>query len=172
MIRGGEVILTAAEIAIGLAGFSGIVAAFSRMRPEDRVRFLMLVGGSFFVIVVAFVPFLLELGGLAEPSVWRGSSGIWLLGFATALPMIRAGRKLIIAHGRPAPGWSIALLVLVMVTVALAQLGNTLAWPFQPGPVPFILALMMGLVASGAIFVYMVLIRRDHLEPGAVSSEQ
>jgi hypothetical protein len=161
MIRGAEVLLTAAEIGIGLAGFSGVVAAFTRLRTEDRVRFLMLVGGSFFVVVLAFVPFLLDLAGLTERGVWRWSSAIWAILFAGCIPLLRAGRRVIVAHGTPAPGWSIVLIVGVVAAVSLVQLGNVAGWPYAPGPVPFILALMSGLVASGAIFVYIVLIRPE-----------
>ena len=161
MIRGAEVLLTAAEIAIGLAGFSGVVAAFTRLRTEDRVRFLMLVGGSFFVVVLAFVPFLLDLAGLPERSVWRWASALWAILFGACVPLLRAGRRVIVAHGTPAPGWSIALIVGVIAVVSFSQLGNVIGWPYEPGPVPFILALMTGLIASGVIFVYIVLIRPD-----------
>jgi hypothetical protein len=57
----GKSFFAIAQIAVGLAGFSGVVAAFSRSREfrvEDRVRFLMLVGGTFVVILLSFVPFL------------------------------------------------------------------------------------------------------------------
>ena len=168
MIRGAEVLLTSAEIAIGLAGFSGVVAAFTRLRTEDRVRFLMLVGGSFFVVLLAFVPFLLDLAGMPERSVWRWASATWAVAFAGCLPLLRLGRRAIVAQGTPAPGWSIVLIVLVIGAVSLAQLGNVLAWPYEPGPVPFILSLMTGLLASGVIFVYIVLIRPGDQAPAKV----
>lgn len=162
MIEGGQVLLTMAEVATGLAGFSGVVTAFSRTRefpPEDRVRFLMLVGGTFFVILLALVPFLFELGGMTESDVWRWSSGVWLLGFLGCAPLIVAGRRIIVRRGRPAPSWSILLTFTLALSAAMAQLGNVLGWPYAPGPVPFLLGLLAGLVGSGAIFVYLVLIR-------------
>jgi len=151
-----------AEVAIGLAGFSGVVTAFSRTRdfpPEDRVRFLMLVGGTFFVILLALVPFLLELGGMPEVETWRWSSGAWLLGIVGCSPLIVAGRRIIVRQGRPAPAWSILLVLALSLSAALAQLANVFGWPYAPGPVPFLLGLVAGLVGSGAIFVYLVLIR-------------
>lgn len=164
MIRGGEVLLTMAQVAVGLAGFSGVVTAFSRTRDfpaEDRVRFLMLVGGSFFVILLALVPFILELGGMPERETWRWSSGVWLLGLAGCTPLLVAGRRIILRRGRPAPGWSILLVVVVSLSASLAQLGNVFGWPWAPGPVPFLLGLVAGLVGSGSIFVYLVLIRPE-----------
>ena len=167
MIQGGDVLLTMADVAVGLAGFSGVVTAFSRTRdfpPEDRVRFLMLVGGTFFVILLAFVPFLLELGGMSERDTWRWSSGVWLLGVVGCTPLVLAGRRVIVRGGQPAPGWSLLLITAVSLAAALAQLGNVLGWPYAPGPVPFLLGLVVGLVGSGAIFVYLVLIRPEPIE--------
>ncbi|MDP2530352.1 MAG: hypothetical protein Q8W51_11530 [Candidatus Palauibacterales bacterium] len=162
MIRGGEVLLAMAQIAIGLAGFSGVVAAFSRTRDfpaPDRVRFLMLVGGTFFVILLAFVPFLLELGGMEEPGLWRWSSGIWLAGLLACAPLIVAGRRVILREGRPAPAWSLLIVLMIGAGAALAQGGNVVGWPYSPGVVPYLLGLLAGLIGSGSIFVYLVLIR-------------
>ena len=162
MIQGGEVLLTMAQIAIGLAGFSGVVAAFSRTRDfpaPDRVRFLMLVGGTFLVILLAFVPFLLELGGMEEPGLWRWSSGIWLVGLVACAPLIVAGRRIILREGRPAPGWSLLTVLAIAAGATLAQAGNVVGWPYPPGVVPYLLGLLAGLIGSGAIFVYLVLVR-------------
>ena len=159
-----EVLLTLAEIAIGLAGFSGVVAAFSRTRHfphEDRVRFLMLIGGTFFVIVLAFVPFLVLYAGGDGPAIWRWSSAIYGAFWLSALPLIRAGRKVIIEHGTPAPRWSLALIASVSLLGFLLQVGNVLAWPFGPGPFAYVVGLIAGLIGSGSIFVYLVLIRPD-----------
>ncbi|MGA7296693.1 MAG: hypothetical protein WBW92_04180 [Rhodanobacteraceae bacterium] len=158
-----------AEVATGLAGFSAVVTAFSHTRefpPEDRVRFLMLVGGTFFVILLSFVPFLFDLGGLTVRDTWRWSSAVWLIGFTGLLPLVLAGRRIIKRRGRPAPGWSLLLVSLVSLCAVLAQVGNVLAWPYRPGPVPFLLGLLAGLVGSGAIFVYLVLIRPQAHESG------
>jgi hypothetical protein len=172
MIRGAEVLLAVAQIAIGLAGFSGVVAAFSRSREfhvEDRVRFLMLICGTFAVILLAFVPLLLDLGGLDESQVWRWSSGAWLLTMGSSLPLLSWGRSVIVRRGRPAPGWSVLLVLLVTAGAAAAQAGNVIAWPYAPGPVPFILGLMAGLLGSGTIFVYLVLITHS---PGELGAEE
>jgi hypothetical protein len=163
MIQGGDVLLSMAEIAIGLAGFSGVVAAFSQSREfpaADRVRFLMLVGSTFGVVLFAFVPFLLELSGMSEPALWRWASGIWIAGFFVGSPLVLAGRRIIVAKGRPAPNWSVGLVLMVSVAAFLAQFANMMNW-FTPGPVPYLLGLLSGLVGSGAIFVYLVLIRPD-----------
>jgi hypothetical protein len=53
---------------------------------------------------------------------------------------------------------------MVALVACLAQLGNVINWPFSAGPLPFLLALIAGLIGSGAIFVYLVLIRPDREE--------
>jgi hypothetical protein len=164
MIQGGDVLLTMAQIAIGLAGFSGVVAAFSQTREfpaADRVRFLMLVGSTFLVVLLAIVPFLLELGGIREPGLWRWASGIWLASVLSGSPLVLAGRRIILREGRAAPAWSVGLILMIALAAGLAQMGNLFSWPYAPGPVPFLLGLLAGLVGSGSIFVYLVLIRPD-----------
>lgn len=164
MIEGGDVLLTMAQIAVGLAGFSGVVAAFSQTREfpaADRVRFLYLVGGTFFVIVLAFVPFLLALSGVEEPGLWRWASGVWLAAVLVCVPLVLRGRTVILKQGRRAPGWSVLVIFVLALGATTAQAGNVLAWPFLPGPVPFLVGLLVGLIGSGSIFVYLVLIRPD-----------
>lgn len=151
-----------AEIAVGLAGFSGIVAAFSQtgmFQTADRVRFLLLVGGTFFVMILAFVPFLLSLAGMQEPAVWRWASGIWFVGMTACSPLVVAGRNIIVKQGQVAPGWSVAIVGAAGVLSAIVQLFNVFGWPYHPGPVPFLIALLAGLLGSAVIFVYLVLIR-------------
>lgn len=161
-MEGSDVLLTLAEIAIGLAGFSGIVAAFSRTRsfpPEDRVRFLMLIGGTFSVVILAFVPFLMLYAGQTEPQIWRWSSAVFVILWAGCAPLIGIGRKIILKHGNAAPGWSITLIALLALVAFLLQIGNIAGWPFTPGPFAYVFGLVAGLLGSGAIFVYLVLIR-------------
>jgi hypothetical protein len=50
---------------------------------------------------------------------------------------------------------------MVALAACLAQLGNVMNWPYSAGPIPFLLALIAGLIGSGSIFVYLVLIRPD-----------
>jgi len=164
-MEGSEVLLTLAEIAIGLAGFSGVVVAFSQTRrfpPEDRVRFLMLIGGTFSVVVLAFVPFLMLYAGRVGPEIWRWSSAVFLLVWLVAAPLTRKGRSIILKYGTPAPGWSVASIFLLGISAVLAQIGNLFAWPYSPGPFAYIFGLIVALIGAASIFVYLVLIR-----PGA-----
>jgi hypothetical protein len=102
-----------------------------------------------------------ELGGLEEPRLWRWSSAIWLAAFAGCSPLIVLGRRVIRREGRSAPGWSVGLIFLIVLATCVAQAGNVIGWPYPSGPVPFLLGLLAGLIGSGSIFVYLVLIRPE-----------
>jgi len=76
-----DVLLTLAEIAITLIGFSGIVAVFgnrsvSRWSAEEALQLYALIAPSFTVLVGSFIPIL--VGTLvADPAVvWRISCAI------------------------------------------------------------------------------------------------
>jgi hypothetical protein len=67
------------------------------------------------------------------------------------------GRIVILRSGTAAPGWSVLLVVSFALAANVMQVANVVGWPFAPGPVPFILGCMAGLLGSGVIFVYLVL---------------
>jgi hypothetical protein len=77
------------EVAVGIAGFSGIVAAVGRRRegqwdPMDQLLLRVLLLASGIAILFSFLPF--TLIELMEPRlVWRILSGLlaaWVLGIA------------------------------------------------------------------------------------------
>ena len=71
-------LLTIAELAIGIAGFSGIIAAFLQgggLHPFDRFRFVNLFITVFAALVLAFLPLLLDGFISPEEKLWRISSG-------------------------------------------------------------------------------------------------
>ena len=77
-----SVLTSVIEVGIGIAGFSGIVAALSRTRsdwPEvARVYFSILLLMSISQVAFAFLPMLLATTGFAEEHMWRISSVVWL----------------------------------------------------------------------------------------------
>ena len=69
-----------AELAIGVLGFSGIVAAIGQRgsgewAPMDRGRFFFMVFSGALVIILALLPFPLHYAGLEVASLWSWSSG-------------------------------------------------------------------------------------------------
>ncbi len=81
-------LLTVAELAVGIAGFSAIVAAFFRGRrlsnvDIERFRGLLVVAGS--AVALAFIPSLLESSGFSGSTLWRVASGLMIAAWFTAM---------------------------------------------------------------------------------------
>lgn len=69
-------LLTIAEIAIGIAGFTGVIAVFAergRLSPADRLRFLGVFVTAFSALVLAFIPLALAHSGLRDQQLWQTS---------------------------------------------------------------------------------------------------
>jgi hypothetical protein len=73
------------EVAIGIAGFSGIVAALggraTKMNPEARLYLRVLLTASFICILTSFLPLLLESAGVSGSKVWTIPSMVWIVLF-------------------------------------------------------------------------------------------
>jgi hypothetical protein len=70
-----DALVSIAEISIGLAGFSGLVAAFVQhegvpWRPDQKARIVLLVALSFGMIVCALAPFALAGISAAPAVIW------------------------------------------------------------------------------------------------------
>ena len=77
------ILTTLAEVAIAIAGFSGIVVALQNRTVDwsetDKLRFSALLQVSFGCVIFSFVPIVLYLMHPSEPFVWRWSSSLWLV---------------------------------------------------------------------------------------------
>ena len=80
-----SVLTSVIQVAIAIAGFSGIVAVLGQ-RSEgvwdemDRIRLQGLLVGSFATMIIAFLPYILFSAELAESLVWRIASSIHAVG--------------------------------------------------------------------------------------------
>lgn len=78
-------LLTVAQIAIGLAGFSAILVALSGKphlwTPVDAFRIRNILAFSFQCVFLSLVPFALTFFALPETAVWHVA--LWVLGAAT-----------------------------------------------------------------------------------------
>jgi hypothetical protein len=70
-------LLTFAEVAVGLAGFSAILVALSgrphQWTPVDAFRIRNILAFSFQSIFLSLIPFVLTFFSLPDPIVWRTS---------------------------------------------------------------------------------------------------
>ena len=75
-----ETLLTVAQVAMGLAGFSSILVALSgepgRWSSVDAFRISGMLSASFAALFLALAPFLLRFLGVDTALVWRWSSGL------------------------------------------------------------------------------------------------
>ena len=74
------ILSTIAEIALALAGFSGIVVAFTRepgqLTDLESYRLTLLFGPSLGAVFLALLPWALSHSGLEGEEIWRLASGI------------------------------------------------------------------------------------------------
>lgn len=121
-------LLTIAELALGLAGFSGVILVFGglpeTMHPVDSVRIRLLLSMSLGAMVLAMLPFGTQLLSLGDASIWRLACGALVAyGLLLASVLLRDLRsmsqasRLQLFGGRPRGTRSCA------VAVALASLG-------------------------------------------------
>ena len=80
----GEALSTAAQIAVALAGFAGVVVAFRsrslhEWSPLDRYRLWLLLGSALLPLFTCLFGMLLLTIKPAPLSIWRWGSGFWLL---------------------------------------------------------------------------------------------
>jgi hypothetical protein len=77
------------EVSIGIAGFSGIVAAVGnramKLSPEARLYLRVLLTASFLCILTSFLPLLLESAGVSGSEVWTIPSMVWIVLFSGVL---------------------------------------------------------------------------------------
>jgi hypothetical protein len=76
-----ETLRLVAELAIGVLGFSGVVAVLGRRgagewAPIDRLRFLTMVHSAAIVLVLAVLPFPFHSAGFVDEAIWGWCSGI------------------------------------------------------------------------------------------------
>ena len=119
---------TVAQIAVGLAGFTGIVIAFTRrpgeLTPIESYRLAILFGTSFGALFLSLVPFAFGLLGVGSPAVWRLSSAafvafeVGLLGTLVprTLGYLRQAREIFNLRvlGGLAAGHAVAIVLLVV----------------------------------------------------------
>jgi hypothetical protein len=130
------------EIAVGIGGFAGIIAAIrqrgvNRWPPDQRLMLRMLLTASAVAVLFSLAPWLLAEGGLSQPVVWRLCSGsllVWQSG-------ITVYRRRQVGNLESSVSLPRVLYVLLSVNLALQaiNLGLAEAWPFLLGVVSILM---------------------------------
>jgi len=151
---------SAVEVAIGLAGFAGIVAAIrhrdlSSWVAQDRLLLRILLVASAMSVVFAWLPALLSEAGINAPALWQISSLVLFIWQISAwIYRGRQGRRLNIDRVLPKYTfvWNAAFLLLQVVNVYLG-----LSWPFLLG---------VANILAGAFMVFLVLLLGGNTDKG------
>ena len=153
-----SLLLTHAELALGLAGFASVVAALGRpLSPVQRQRFLNLLSIALTQVLLCVMPVWLFSFIESTPTIWRLASALYLLlAVATMiwvviLPIRALDGVFVLVNP------TITLLVNVASGFAfLALLLNTLGLPLQPNFPMYYSALAVNLFIGFIVFADVV----------------
>ncbi len=148
------ILTTLAEVAIAIAGFSGIVVALQNRAlvwsETDKMRFSMLLQVSFEGVAFSLIPIVLYLMHLSEPLVWRWSSGLWLVCIAGMLAY-RARQVLrVAAPGADTSNAVWGFIFVIFCASVLLQVANV-AWLLASWP--HVVTVILGMLVAFVFFV-------------------
>jgi drug/metabolite transporter (DMT)-like permease len=160
MITGGEVLLTVAQIGLGLAGFGSLVSIFVDAEKGwgrmDVVRFRFLIGISLLSVFFSLLPFLFVESALPEPQVWQLSSSIVAL-----VAVVATGFGFFATYGaftsEGSPFWS-SVAVVFGVSIIVSQIANALGLGFEKSFTGYFFGLFLTIDLAGMYFIRMILI--------------
>ena len=150
-----------AEIAIAIAGFSGVVTALtirtSQWSELDKLRLRMLLQASFATAFFSLLPLVLLSTTLLDPAIWVIASSAWLIymGASTIPFVVRAIRKSRSAPdgaGRPVAAlvvFAVGVVGLVVVVQVLNVAVLRTAWPH-------LAAMLSGLIGASVSFLRLI----------------
>ena len=148
-----ETLLTLAELAVALAGFTGIVGVLGR-RTQDparaiswlRLRAMLEVALRNAAFAVLPIPFLGVVS--SETVVWRVASGAYFLAVVVYILLRRRG------DGSTTVGMAISRPFLALLPVSLlACIANVLGLGGPNAFSLYLLSLVLGLVTAGMLFL-------------------
>jgi hypothetical protein len=167
-MRTDDLLIAIAQIAVALAGFSGLIAAIRTAAPEgwhprDIWSLSWMLGASIGALILALLPLWLALFGWSAQRVYQTSSALAFLYIATFVcVMIWTGRRLTIkGHPPRVPFFPTAIALLLGVSAVVAGAG-AVGWLEQPIAPAYVGTLMALLVASSLVLaVFLILLARS-----------
>jgi hypothetical protein len=147
-----DLLVTAAQVAVGLAGFTGVASALGNRATDTDVQRLRLMGLlSYSLLAAAFsvLPLVLSAMSIGETFLWQIASAIYLaVSLSRLLPAWR--RALPVARASQGSWYLVpSLLVAPNVFLFLGVFGFA-----TPSPIScYVLAVYLHLVLSGLLFL-------------------
>jgi hypothetical protein len=158
-MEGAEILQLLAELAVGVLGFSGVVAVLGRRSagewsPVDHSRFFGLVWFTALVLASSLIPFLLHHGGIAGPPLWGWCSAIaaaaWTLMLAVGFYV---GSFLLPNPSAPGVSKLASLYVWASYFTPLLLALNALAIGFDRTFAPYLAALLLAFGSPIILFI-------------------
>ena len=158
-MQGSDVLLTFAELGVGLGGFASIFLALTRrdgrLAPSDAYRVRWMLINSLGAAGLAVIPVTLHALGIEAPLLWRVASaahvammlaGTLPAAFVQSRRLEKPERAQIssLVHGF---GWAVA------AAVFAAQGLNLVGWPASPAAGPYLLSTALMLILGGVHFI-------------------
>jgi hypothetical protein len=145
-------LLTLAQVAIGLAGFSAILVALSgkpqQWTPVDAFRIRNILALSFQSVFLSLVPFVLAFFSLPESTVWKVSLLIIAIATLGGVLLVLSG---VYRLSRPERAVLNAVVVSTVIAILLTTAAVELLAAFaivRPAPAVFFLGLVVLLGVS------------------------
>jgi hypothetical protein len=165
-VTGSDVLLTTAELALALAGFGSVVAAFvgnkRKWEPMEVVRLRALIMLSLTSALIALIPFPLAYGGFEAPALWVLSSALAaLLGVAVLAGMLVFARHPMTQQG--SLPWSTLSISLAVMSVVINIL-NALGMGFQKSFAGYFTGLLILLILAGLYFSRLIVLSGPRFE--------
>ncbi|MCI4567967.1 hypothetical protein [Lysobacter sp. CFH 32150] len=163
-----DILIAIAQVAVALAGFSGLVAAIriaapDGWHPRDIWSLFWMFGASIGALVLALLPLWLALFGWSEAFVYRASSAVASLYIGMfAWVMVHTGMRLTRGGYPPRIRWfpsTVALLLIVSSVCLAAGAVGGLRASVIPAYVGSLIALL--LVSALVLAVFLILLARS-----------
>ncbi len=163
-----DLLIAIAQIAVALAGFSGLVAAIRTAAPEgwhprDIWSLFWMFGASIGALVLALLPLWLALFRWPEALVYRTSSAVAFLYIAVLVcAMVRTSQRLTRKGFPPRIPWFPSTVVLLLIASAAGVAAGAAGWlhgAVVPAYVGSLIALL--LVSAMVLAVFLILLARS-----------
>jgi hypothetical protein len=162
-----ELLLAISQLAVALAGFSGLIAAIRTASPDgwhprDIWSLSWMLGASIGALALALLPLWLALFGGSDESVYRISSAVAALGIgAFVVVMAWTGRRLTRAGHPPRVPYFPAAIALLLGGASVVTAAGALGWLGDFLVAAYVGTLIALLLASAFVLaVFLVLLAR------------
>jgi len=162
-----DLLIAIAQVAVALAGFSGLIAAIRTAAPDgwyprDIWSLSWMLGASIGALILALLPLWLSLFHWQDDVVYRASSAAAFLLIGTFVGvMVWAGRRLSLRGHPPRVPYFPAAITLLLGLSAVAAGAGAAGWLHESVAAAYVGSLIALLIASVLVLaVFLVLLAR------------